>query len=183
AWLPVAWSNTFGGFTVGLRERSNYLGSYDRGLLLAALATGRGATNRFSFYGRWSNPIGHPEPRSQTSVSAWAAEGRAGAKLSVDRSLREDLDLGADPPVGFAGGYTGASPPVRQRRIPVAGADPYETFSDPLLRSRGALFLRPDSYYHAPGNANLRAFRRDLGGRWAVSVNGELTRSLGRRDH
>jgi len=278
AWLPVAWSNTFGGFTVGLRERSNYLGSYDRGLLLPALATGRGATNRFSFYGRWSNPIGHPEPRSQTSVSAWAAEGRAGAKLSVDRSLREHLDFGADPHVGFdalwmattelgyldrglwddagsveggpwwatttrhgatvlharfvarggvvysspgrgivsatrydfegfgrftgeasvrtpfwarttlglrlfAGGYTGASPPVRQRRIPIAGADPYETFSDPLLRSRGALFLRPDFYYHAPGNANLRSFRRDLGGRWAVSVNGELTRSLGRRDH
>ncbi|HZI20947.1 MAG TPA: M1 family metallopeptidase, partial [Gemmatimonadales bacterium] len=33
AWMPVAWSNDFGGFTVGLRERSNYLGSYDRGLL------------------------------------------------------------------------------------------------------------------------------------------------------
>src|SRR5205085_7303754 len=46
-----------------------------------------------------------------------------------------------------------------------------------------ALPIWPDFYYHAPGNANLRAFRRDLGGRWAVSVNGELTRSLGRRDH
>ena len=278
AWLPVAWSNSFGGFTLGLRERSNYLGRYDRGLLLASLATGAGATNRFSFYGRWANPIGHLAPRTETSVSAWSAEGRAGAKLSVDRSLREHLDFGADPHVGFdalwmattelgyldrglwddagtveagpwwstttrhgatvfharvvarggvvysnpgngivsptrydfegfgrftgeasvrtpfwarttlglrlfAGGYTGASTPVRQRRIPVAGADPYETFTDPFLRSRGALFVRPDFYYHAPGNANLRAFRRDLGGRWAVSVNGELTRSLGRRDH
>jgi len=278
AWLPVAWSNSFGGFTVGLRERTNYLGRYDRGLLVAALATGPGTANRFGVYGRWGNPIAHPEPRTETSVSAWAMEGRAGAKFSVDRSLRQHLDFGADPHVGFdalwmattelgyldrslwedagtveggpwwsitsshgatvlharfvarggvvysnpgkgvvsptrydfegfgrftgeasvrtpfwarttlglrvfAGGYTGASTPVRQRRIPVAGADPYETFTDPLLRSRGALFLRPGFYYHAPGNANLRAFGRDLGGRWAVSVNGELTRSLGRRDH
>jgi len=278
AWLPVAWSNSFGGFTVGLRERTNYLGRYDRGLLVAALATGPGTANRFGVYGRWGNPIAHPEPRTETSVSAWAMEGRAGAKFSVDRSLRQHLDFGADPHVGFdavwmattelgyldrslwedagtveggpwwsitsshgatvlharfvarggvvysnpgkgvvsptrydfegfgrftgeasvrtpfwaattlglrlfAGGYTGASTPVRQRRIPVAGADPYETFTDPLLRSRGALFLRPGFYYHAPGNADLRAFGRDLGGRWAVSVNGELTRSLGRRDH
>ncbi|HEX2645963.1 MAG TPA: M1 family metallopeptidase, partial [Candidatus Dormibacteraeota bacterium] len=35
AWLPVAWSNDFGGFTVGVRERSNYLGRYDRDLVLA----------------------------------------------------------------------------------------------------------------------------------------------------
>src|SRR5213595_457891 len=66
AWLPVAWSNSFGGFTIGLRERTNYLGSYDRGLLVAALATGAGATNRFDVYGRWGNPIGHPEPRTET---------------------------------------------------------------------------------------------------------------------
>jgi len=71
---------------------------------------------------------------------------------------------------------------VRQRRIPVAGADPYETFTDPFLRSRGALFLRPDFFYHAPGNANLRGFRSDLGGRWALSANIELTRAVWRRD-
>jgi hypothetical protein len=278
AWMPVAWSNDFGGFTVGLRERSNYLGSYDRGLLLGSFATGSGAVNRLGLYGRWSNPIGGAEPRTRTSFAAWALEGRAGAGFSVDRSLREHLDFGPDPHVGFdavwmattelgyvdralwedagtveggpwwsttvthgatvfrarlgahggvvysnpgsgivsptrydfegfgrftgeasvrflfaagtrlglrvfAGGYAGASTPVPQRRIPVAGADPYETFTDPFLRSRGALFLRPDFYYHAPGNANLRAFGRDLGGRWALSANGELTRSLRRRDH
>src|SRR5438094_286226 len=76
----------------------------------------------------------------------------------------------------------GASDPVRQRRIPVAGADPYETFTDPFLRSRGALFLRPDFFYHAPGNANLRGFRSDLGGCWALSANVELSRAMWRRD-
>src|SRR5207244_5444439 len=79
------------------------------------------------------------------------------------------------------GVQTGALP-ISQRRIPIAGADPYETFTDPLLRSRGALFVRPDFFYHAPGNGNLRGFRSDLGGRWAVTANVELTRSVWRRD-
>jgi hypothetical protein len=66
----------------------------------------------------------------------------------------------------------------RQRRIGIAGADPYQTFTNPLLRSRGALLVRPDFHYHAPGEANLRAFARASGGRWAVSTNFELTHVL-----
>jgi len=80
----------------------------------------------------------------------------------------------------FGGGYVADKLPPLQRRIPVAGADPYETFTNPLLRSRGALFVRPDFHYHAPGNANLRAFRPDLGGRWAAGVNLEATKRLHR---
>jgi peptidase M1-like protein len=277
AWLPVGWSNDVGGVTLGVRNRSNYLGSYNRGLVVASVAAGSDATNRFGFYGRWSNPIGHLMPRTEASVAAWSVEGRAGVALSLDRSLRRHLGFGADPHVGFdalwmattdvayldrrlwddagtveggpwvstsvwheatlvraklaarggvvyslpgpgvvsssrydvegfgrftgeasvrrpfwlgttlgvrvyAGAYVGSHPPARQRRIMVAGADPYETFTDPLLRSEGALFVRPDFHYHAPGNANLRGFRSDLGGRWAVSVNTELSRNLLRRN-
>jgi hypothetical protein len=277
AWMPVFWSNDFGGLTVGLRQRSNYLGRYDRGLLLGTVAAAADPGHRFGVYGRWSNPIGHPAPRTETSLAAWTVEGRAGAALSVDRVLRQHLGYGADPHAGFdavwfattkmdyldrrlwddagtlevgpwvsttvqrgatrlaarlsahagllywnpgtgvvsssrydvegfgrftgavsarapfwlgttvgvrlfGGAYAGAAAPVRQRRIPVAGADPYETFTDPLLRSRGALLVRPDFHYHAPGNANLRAFRSDLAGRWAVSASLELTRSVWRRD-
>jgi hypothetical protein len=82
----------------------------------------------------------------------------------------------------FGGAYLGPSHPVRQLRIAVAGADPYETFANPFLRSGGALLVRPDFHYHAPGGANLRGFRDDLGGRWAVGVNLELTRALMRRN-
>ena len=60
----------------------------------------------------------------------------------------------------------------------LGGADPYETFTNPLLRSRGALFVRPDFHYHASGDANLRGFRPDLGGRWAVALNLEGTKTL-----
>ena len=82
----------------------------------------------------------------------------------------------------FGGAYLGPSNPVRQLRIAVAGADPYETFTNPLLRSRGALLVRPDFHYHAPGGGNLRGFRNDLGGRWAVGVNLELARRVLRRE-
>jgi len=78
----------------------------------------------------------------------------------------------------FGGGYLADNVPPLQRRIPVAGADPYETFTNPLLRSRGALFVRPGFHFHAPGNADLRAFHSDLGGRWAVGVNIEATKPL-----
>jgi hypothetical protein len=81
----------------------------------------------------------------------------------------------------FGGIYLGDKAPPRQRRIPVAGADPYETFTNPLLRSRGAPFVHGDFHYHAPGNANLRAFSRDVGGRWAMALNVENTKSLFRR--
>jgi hypothetical protein len=78
----------------------------------------------------------------------------------------------------FAGGYIAQNAPPLQRRVMVSGADPYETFTNPLLRSDGALFVRPDFHYHAPGDANLRGFRPDLGGRWAVALNLEGTKSF-----
>src|SRR5205085_1513773 len=143
AWLPVAWSNTFGGFTVGLRERSNYLGSYDRGLLLAALATGRGATNRFSFYGRWSNPIGHPEPRSQTSVSASAAEGRAGGssrpRVTTSRVSGDSPERPVYGPRSWPGprwdcGCSPAATPGRRRRC-----------GSGVFPSRGRILTRPSA--------------------------------------
>jgi hypothetical protein len=63
----------------------------------------------------------------------------------------------------------------------VAGADPYTTFTNPLLRSRGALFVRPGFHYQTPGDANLRAFRPDLGGTWVLAVNLEGTKTVYRR--
>jgi hypothetical protein len=100
---------------------------------------------------------------------------RATGELSTRRPFWAGTTLGARV---FAGGYLAEAVPVRQRRILIAGADPYETFTNPLLRSRGALFVRPDFHYHAPGGANLRGFAPAAGGRWAVSANLELTRTL-----
>jgi len=101
---------------------------------------------------------------------------RATAEVSLRRPFILKTTLGARL---FGGTYLAANAPPLQRRIMLAGADPYETFTNPLLRSRGALFVRPDFHYHAPGDANLRGFRPDLGGRWAVALNLEGTKTLG----
>ncbi len=100
---------------------------------------------------------------------------RGTAELSARRPFWARMQLGVRV---FAGGYLAHSAPPLQRRIYVSGADPYATYTNPLLRSRGALLVRPDFHYQAPGDANLRGFAPDLGGRWAVSANVELTRSL-----
>jgi len=273
ALLPVAWSNDFGGLTLALRSRTNYLGRFEKNLSLVSVGLDGDATHRGGWYLRFGNPVRHPMPRTESSVAAWWVEGRTGVAFSVDRSLRRHVSFGPDPHAGFdavwmastdlsyldrrlwddagtieagpwvsttvtrgvgvwharfgirggavyrypgagvvsrdrydiepflrasgevsvrtpfwlkstlgvrvfAGGYFADNLPPLQRRIPIAGADPYEAFTNPLLRSRGALFVRPDFHYHAPGNANLRAFRADLGGRWAVGVNIEGTKPL-----
>ena len=276
--LPAVWSNDFGGVTIGIRSRQDYLGRFDKNFLVVSYAldpdfagASDGTQRRYGFYLRLGNPASHPMPRTDASVAGWSVEGRVGAAIHTDRSLRKHLTFGPDVHVGFdamwmavndlgfvdrrlwdnAGtievgpwwsmtkvrgnrewrarvGVTGgivyrnpgagiqaksrydieafARPKgeislrtpalgVRlffgiyaadtnfatplQRRIMVAGADPYTTFTNPLLRSRGALFVRPDFHYQAPGDANLRAFRSDVGGRWAVALNIEATQTLG----
>src|SRR5204863_9508434 len=105
------------------------------------------------------------------------------ARATAEASVRARSWLGTRLGLRlFAGGYASGSDPLKQRRIMVAGADPYETFANPVLRSQGALFVRPGFHYQAPGDANLRAFRADLGGRWALAANVELTHSLFRRE-
>ncbi|HET7790796.1 MAG TPA: M1 family metallopeptidase [Gemmatimonadales bacterium] len=273
AFLPLLWSNTAGGVTAGFRDRSNYLGSYDRGLFVGSVGTAGAATHRVGFYFSLENPVSGLQPRTTTRFAAWDVEGRAGASLHVDRALRRHLGFGADTHAGvdamwmattdlryldrglwsdggtielgpwastatrlgggtlrarmtlhggllywqpgpgivspnrydiepygrataeastrqpfwagttigariFGGAYLGASAPLNQRRIMIAGADPYQTFTNPLVRSLGALLVRPGFYYQSPGDANLRGFRPALGGRWAVAVNAELTRAV-----
>lgn len=78
----------------------------------------------------------------------------------------------------FAGAYVASNAPLRQRAVPVNGADPYETFANPLVRSVGAVLVRPNVFYHAPGNGNLRGYAPGLGGRWIAALNLELERSL-----
>jgi hypothetical protein len=68
--------------------------------------------------------------------------------------------------------------PVKQRQIYLAGADPYEQLGNPFLRSRGALLVRPDFNYLAPGGAGLRGYDPRLSTIAIISTNLELERTL-----
>jgi hypothetical protein len=88
--------------------------------------------------------------------------------LETRRSARiGDFDLNLR--TVLAGVTAGGALP-RQREIFLAGADPYETFQNPFLRSRGALFAG-GAHYQAPGGGDLRGFGPDVSTRWLVGVN------------
>lgn len=115
-----------------------------------------------------------------TSANRYDVEGFG--RVTAEASFRAPFIIRSSFGVrAFAGTYLAPNAPPLQRRIMVSGADPYETFTSPLLRSRGALFVRKGFHYHAPGNANLRGFSPELGGRWAVAVNLEGMKTLFRR--
>ncbi|MBK7351005.1 MAG: M1 family metallopeptidase [Gemmatimonadetes bacterium] len=78
----------------------------------------------------------------------------------------------------FGGVSTSGASAVKQRQVYVAGADPLERFGNPFLRSDGALLVRPDVNYHAPGGGNLRGFDPRLSADGLVAVNLELERTV-----
>ncbi|HLZ45623.1 MAG TPA: M1 family metallopeptidase [Gemmatimonadales bacterium] len=273
ALLPLAWSNDYGGLSLALQSRSNYLGRFQKNLTVYSHAFDSAATHRDGFYVRVGNPVSHPVPRTETWAAGWTVEGRSGVAVHLDRDLRQHLAFGPEPHAGFdaiwmavsdlgyvdrrlwddagtveagpwvsiaslhgnrvwrahgsirggvvyrnpgtgvqsasrydlegfarltgdvsvrtpwlgvrlfGGSYLAPTAPPLQRRIMLAGADPYETFTNPLLRSRGALFVRPDFHYQAPGDANLRGFSPDLGGRWAFALNMDASKNVFRRQN
>jgi hypothetical protein len=137
----------------------------------------RGATRFYATAGAhggvaYWNPDAPVDPARSHDVTGFA-------RVTGEASVRGPAWLGTR--VGlrlFGGGYLSGSDPLKQRRIMVAGADPYQTFTNPFVRSAGALLVRPGFYYQSPGGAGLRAFQPSLGGRWALAMNGEISRSV-----
>ncbi|HEX7121193.1 MAG TPA: M1 family metallopeptidase, partial [Gemmatimonadaceae bacterium] len=99
--LPVAWSNEAGGLTLALRSRENYLGRFEKRLEYLTWELGDNATQPHGVYVRLGNPVSGYVPRTETSVAGWYIEGRAGAALHVDRSLRQHQTFGPDAHAGL----------------------------------------------------------------------------------
>ena len=73
----------------------------------------------------------------------------------------------------IAAGTLGGTRVPLQRRIFLGGADPYATFANPFLRSRGALFARDAVHYQAPGGVGLRGYAAAASATWVVALNAE----------
>jgi hypothetical protein len=77
---------------------------------------------------------------------------------------------------GYAAAVFSADPVLSQRRIFVAGADPYQIMSNAFVRSVGAPLLRDDCWcrWHTPGDGNLRGYNQAFSSDRVAAVNVEL---------
>ncbi len=264
-WAPLAWYTDAGGWTLGVRQRTDYLGRFDLDELWLTVGTGAGADGaRHDVDARLvlRNPTWLRAPGLTERLDLGRVEGRAFAALAVERAgahaagtlwvswMRTtamayldtarwddagtvELAAGARAwtggrgrlaaSVGLVGGHferwtpgapaargeyalataevtavrdlggmhlrsrawggavLGSAPP-RQRRVHVAGADPYGEFADPFVRSRGAPFARSGLPYHTPGLGGLRTYDPALASLHAAGVSGEVEADLARSE-
>lgn len=277
-WAPLAWYNDAGGWTLGLRARSDYLDRFERHALSVTQSTGWGPqAGRTDLDARLvvRNPVGLRAPGLGQWLELASVEGRLAATVGLEKRFshsmadrtertlrasiawlstrdRDYLDPGFYDDAGtiegrgalewlggiggwqvslegaLAGGWMyrdrdlappGAGPDqayarftitttaskqltgpvraagrafvgttvagnalVRQRLVYVAGADPYERFGSPFLRSRGSILARDGVHYHEPGGAGVRALRPTTAARQAFGVSLELEVDLLRGD-
>jgi hypothetical protein len=105
--------------------------------------------------------------------------GGAYSRLMVSGTVRRPLGPRVTARTRFYAGValSGDSVP-RQRRIPLAGADAYQRFDSPLLRSAGSILARPGVFYHEPGGAGLRGLDPRLSAGHALGGTLELEFTL-----
>lgn len=78
----------------------------------------------------------------------------------------------------YAGVASGTHAAAKQRQIYLAGADPYQRYSNPFLRSRGSILAGQDFYYDAPGGAGVRGIDPRFSAPAAVALSGEVERTV-----
>jgi hypothetical protein len=71
-------------------------------------------------------------------------------------------------------------PVLTQRRLFIAGADPYQTMNNPFIRSAGAPLIREDCWcrWQTPGDGSLRGYNQSLSTDRLAALNVELETTL-----
>lgn len=110
-------------------------------------------------------------------MQPWA---RADIEVTAQRPLTGAVSLGVR--VSHAS-LVSADPVLPQRRLFVAGADPYQQMANPFLRAVGAPLVRGDmaGHWHPAGGGNLRGFDAALSSNHRTAMNVELLATLMRR--
>jgi hypothetical protein len=114
-----------------------------------------------------------------TTINRYDAQAYARPELTATatRSLGKRATFGLR---AYAAGVFSADPVLSQRRIFVAGADPYQSMLNPFVRSIGAPLLRDDCWcrWQTPGDGNLRGFEQSLSADRLIAMNLELQRTV-----
>ncbi len=110
-------------------------------------------------------------------------------RYDAEAYARPELTALAIRPIGkrstlrvraYAAAVFSADPVLSQRRIFVAGADPYQSMSNPFVRSVGAPLLRDDCWcrWHTPGDGNLRGYDQAFSTDRLATINAEFETTL-----
>jgi hypothetical protein len=78
----------------------------------------------------------------------------------------------------FGGWVESGEPPLKQRQLFLAGADPYQQLANPFLRSRGALLAGSDVHYLMPGGGGVRGLAVGTSATRLLAVNAEVDRAV-----
>jgi hypothetical protein len=82
---------------------------------------------------------------------------------------------------GYAAWVESGRRPLKQRQLFVSGADPYQQFSNPFLRSRGSLLAGEEIHYHMPGGGGVRGLAPGTSATRLVAMTAEVDRLMFRR--
>jgi hypothetical protein len=140
-------------------------------------------TGRLATRGRWPLGLeatvgaGYAYANDAAPISR-GAYGRFTVAGTLRRRLGKTLSLGARV---FAGAAVSGDSVLRQRRIYLSGADPYQRFDSPFLRSRGSLLARPGWCYQEPGGAGLRGLDPRVSGNDALGGTLEVEYAVRQR--
>ena len=94
---PVAWYNDAGGFTLGARSRTDYLGRFEQNVALLTYGTGIGVDEdapEVDLWIRQRNPVMLRAPNLTETLDVFRVEGRYGAILDLERKRRTHLTFG-----------------------------------------------------------------------------------------
>jgi hypothetical protein len=100
------------------------------------------------------------------------------ARLTGEATARRSFGKLALGVRGFGGWVESGRRPLKQRQLFVAGADPYEQFSNPFLRSRGSLLAGSDVHYRMPGGGGVRGAAAGTTATRLVALSTELERTV-----
>jgi hypothetical protein len=140
-------------------------------------------TVELSASGRVARATGRWPYRMDLVVSGGYAYPNAGSAIAGGEYARLSFTASSRGPSGrgwgaglriFGGTVIAGDSAPRQRRIFLAGGDPYERFGSPFLRSSGSLLAGSDVYYHFPGGAGMRGLDPSLTGTTALGASIEL---------
>ncbi|MEI2719450.1 MAG: hypothetical protein V9E87_04835 [Gemmatimonadales bacterium] len=112
--------------------------------------------------------------RTRYDMQPW---GKLALEATAHRALTGNVTLAVR---GAHASLFSADPLLPQRRLYVAGADPYQQLANPFLRADGAPLVRGDmaGHWHEPGGGNLRGLAQTLSTNHLTSVNVEVVATV-----